>query len=735
VFIDFFFFLWDTYLNPSSTKSYLDALGNFGKEIILEAKSRKSSEFEILQQEKENLVKASVDKPILSPANWIENEYFAGEFVYAWEGLKAEFIRICNSGVFELVIGGAIGGGKSTLVRMLQKYSIYILSRYANPHSSFYRRLIPTSPIVMLNLNVTKDKAKRAYFSEFSQSIRTTPYFKTEFAPQKNVLNELRFPKNIICGFSGASKTAAESENLYFLVLDEANLYEDVEKSRKSDEGERYDEASVVHTAGLRRMESRFMHPDTGAFPKGCMLITVCRETYKDSFVRRRMKEVKDTGLDRTITRSDGTKRKPVAMCLEWSQWKHWPKTNKKRDWFWISIPTSTEAGEVIEDKKKMEKVLQKIIARKNIDENDQGKIIKVPRAGGRFVDSAIANLEGFIREICGIPTEAINIFIRNKRLLNSIIRRTDTKLSELSSKVGISDEHIPAEVCVHPFNYQSLDFSFGDVMMDEKKICVEEVKEFSGEEYIEKRPIMFPDEPRYIHIDVGLTGDAAGIAIGCKAGWSIVQRIGESGFEDILAPVTWIDLMARIVPPRGGKIKYAWIIGLIKKMIKCGYNFSNVTADGFQSAMLLEFLEDEYGIDAKLLSVDKTTDPYFTMRKQMQEDRLWMYEYEPFFEEARTLEVVTAKKSIDGMVRITEKVDHPPKKSKDVTDGVAGICYHVETKSRSNTVHGDALSTSSAISGGMKESAQRKHTGERSMRKAMKEGKFEKVFSMFGGK
>ncbi|MHA1613310.1 MAG: hypothetical protein ACTSW7_03730 [Candidatus Thorarchaeota archaeon] len=725
-------------MNDSSIKCYLEALDDIGKEIIDNAKARKDSEFAIIQQEKEDFEKSKEDKPFLSPANWIENEYYAGEFVWMWDGLKEEFIRICDSGVFELVIGGAIGGGKSTLVRALQKRTTYLLSRHHDPHSSFFRRLIPTSPIVMLNLNVTKDKAKRAYFSEFSQSIRTTPYFKQEFAPQANVLNELRFPKNIICGFSGASKTAAESENLFFLVLDEANLYEDVEKSRKSDEGERYDEAAVVHMAGLRRMESRFMHPDTGEFPEGCMLITVCRETYKDSFVRRRMKEIKDAKLDVEVTRKDGTIRKPIAMCLEWAQWQYWPDSERDREWFWISVPTPTEAGEVIEKEDEMKKVQKKIDRRIVEKINEPGQIIKVPKAGGRFIDSARSNLEGFIREICGIPTEAINIFIRDKRIIANAIRVSSMKYRDITNDTKYLEDEtfISADTCIHPFNYQTLDFSFGDVTIEEKRICTEEVKEISGEEYIEKLPIMFPDEPRYIHIDVGLTGDAAGIAIGCKAGWKVVQRIGESGFEEVLAPVTWIDLMARIVPPKGGKIKFAWMIGLIKKLIKCGYNFDFATADGFQSAMLLEFLEDEYGIPSEVLSVDRTTDPYFTLRTQMQESRLFMYEYEPFIDEARTLEVVTSKKSVDGMIRMTEKVEHPPKKSKDVADGVAGVCFHVETKSRSNVVSSDMISSSAIISGSdLRKNAERKHTGEREMRKAMKEGKFEKVFKMFGGR
>lgn len=719
-------------------KCYLDALNEIGAGIINDAKARKDSEHAILRQEKEDTEKAKEDKPILSPANWIENEYCAGEFVWAWDGLKEKFIEICESGVFELVIGGAIGGGKSTLVRMLNKRAIYILSRYADPHSSFFRRLIPTSPIVMLNLNVTKEKAKRAYFSEFAQSIRSTAYFRNEFAPQNNVLNELRFPKNVICGFSGASKTAAESENLYFLVLDEANLYEDVEKSRKSDEGDRYDEAAVIHTAGLRRMESRFMHPDTGEFPEGCMLITVCRETYKDSFVRRRMKEITDTKLDKEIIRSNGTKRKAVAMCLEWSQWEYWPETDRGREWFWISVPTPTEAGEVIEDENVMKEFQRKIERRIREGIGEPGRLVQVPKAGGRFVDSAKSKLEGFIREICGIPTEAINTFIRDKRDITNSIRSPGMKMSDIlgDTKYLESDSTISADTCVHPFNYQTLDFSFGDVIIEESRICVEEVRELSGEEYIEKLPIMFPNEPRYIHIDVGLTGDAAGIAIGCKAGWNVVQRIGESGFEDVIAPVTWMDLMARIVPPKGGKIKFAWLIGLVKKMIKCGYNFSNVTADGFQSAMLLEVFEDEYGIMAENLSVDKTTDPYFTMRTQMQERRLFMYDYEPFIEEARVLEVVTSKKSIDGTMRVTEKVDHPPKKSKDVADGVAGVCWHVEMKSRSNIVSEDVISSSAIISGAdLRRNAEQRHTTKRKVQDAVREGKFEKIFGMFGSK
>ena len=76
------------------------------------------------------------------------------------------------------------------------------------------------------------------------------------------------------------------------------------------------------------------------------------------------------------------------------------------------------------------------------------------------------------------------------------------------------------------------------------------------------------------------------------------------------------------------------------------------------------QILEDK-GLDCEVLSVDRNTAAYDTLKEKMYAGKLKCYRYEPFLEELSRLEL-----------REGVKVDHPPSGSKDVSDAVAGAVY-----------------------------------------------------------
>ncbi len=163
-------------------------------------------------------------------------------------------------------------------------------------------------------------------------------------------------------------------------------------------------------------------------------------------------------------------------------------------------------------------------------------------------------------------------------------------------------------------------------------------------------------EENRYIHIDLGWKKDACGFAMVCPDG------IDETGGENKLK--VKVELMLQIKPPEGGEVRFSNVRQIIYSLEQRGFNIAKVSFDGWQSADSLMILQD-HGFEAEIISVDRTLEPYDTLKELLHTGRLDFYDFEPFKREYVGLELIKGK-----------KVDHNPLGSKDVTDAVAGACY-----------------------------------------------------------
>ena len=151
-----------------------------------------------------------------------------------------------------------------------------------------------------------------------------------------------------------------------------------------------------------------------------------------------------------------------------------------------------------------------------------------------------------------------------------------------------------------------------------------------------------------FMHIDLSHKRDATGLAM--------VHSEGD---------IVLADLMMRIKAPPGGEIFFSQIRGIIFDLKKIGFYIRLITFDGFQSIDSMQILEKK-GFQCELLSVDRDTAAYDTMKDKIYSGKFRCYRYEPYLQEMRRLELV------NGI-----KVDHPPiHGSKDVTDAVAGAVY-----------------------------------------------------------
>jgi hypothetical protein len=170
----------------------------------------------------------------------------------------------------------------------------------------------------------------------------------------------------------------------------------------------------------------------------------------------------------------------------------------------------------------------------------------------------------------------------------------------------------------------------------------------------------------RHCHIDLGISRDAAGVAIGHIAGYRVSKSKDEKGREDItILPVVAYDLILRVVQPRGGEIEIGSIRRLLLKLRdEFELPIKWVTFDGFQSVDSRQILRKK-GFLSDYLSVEKP-EAYYTLKSALYTERLLFPEHKFLAKELAGLEE-TAKNN-------KTKVDHRPNESKDVADAVCGV-------------------------------------------------------------
>ena len=198
-------------------------------------------------------------------------------------------------------------------------------------------------------------------------------------------------------------------------------------------------------------------------------------------------------------------------------------------------------------------------------------------------------------------------------------------------------------------------------------------ILDFDNTEDTIQKKLLFPNyflnpwhknRPRFIHIDTALSGDKLGMACTYIAGFVKKEMTDMFTLEKVAVeePELITEWAFAVSPTPGKQIPLVKIILFIKWLSRQGVTISGVTADSFQSAMLLQMLTSA-GYSAKLLSVDRTVDPYMNLRNSVYAD-LWKGPDNKLLKkELLELEVSADRK----------KVDHKTDGSKDIADCIAG--------------------------------------------------------------
>ena len=219
------------------------------------------------------------------------------------------------------------------------------------------------------------------------------------------------------------------------------------------------------------------------------------------------------------------------------------------------------------------------------------------------------------------------------------------------------------ATFALHPFivNTEAVAKAFG---VRQSVLSTQET-DFVARPSIYPTRILRPEEPRLAHVDLGLTGDSAGVAVGWVEGFAKVAR-SDNTFE--MMPVINLDLILEVKPPQGGEIEFENIRTLFYKLREVGMNLKWISFDTFQSADSIQLLRQK-GFTTGTYSMDTTSIPYDFTKSAFYDGRIKAPVHDKALSEMMRLE----RNPQSGLI------DHPPNFSKDCSGrrGWRGVRSH----------------------------------------------------------
>jgi hypothetical protein len=252
-------------------------------------------------------------------------------------------------------------------------------------------------------------------------------------------------------------------------------------------------------------------------------------------------------------------------------------------------------------------------------------------------------NIDKAICDVAGLPLYAISNYLQDR-----------TKLLKCATAKW-----------QHPFTVKTLELDYAELPKISDWFKIRDVCKVVGSRYV---PRLNPDCTRFAHVDLALNGDCAGIAMAHCSGMRREKRqIKDQLHYNVATVEVNIDFMLQVKAAPGGEIDISAIREFFLYLRRNGFRLGMVTYDGYQSASSIQDL-NKAGLKSELQSVDRKTDAYDCLRDLLMEERLTIYNYEPFVSEVGQLQRV-----IKG-TRV--KIDHPPEGSKDVSDAVAGAVF-----------------------------------------------------------
>lgn len=610
-------------LKPETALRFFD-VGAKLERLAIGAENNTPGQFNDIMRTAKNMIRTDADHEIVDIQEFVESRYYMNQKDYVRPKILEKLWEIFHGqnseNNLEIVLGGGIGWGKSFMAEMGLAYMIYKLSCYSSPQIEF--GLAPGSSMYFIVQSATLELAKKVVFGQLSQRLRKSEYFSKHFPYDKTIMSELRFPNNISVLPLSGSDTAALGMNVFGGCLDELNFMSCVSrptKARFTGEQE-YDQAEKLYTTVVRRMKSRFN--DRGKVPGKLFLISSAN--YPGDFIDRKIKEA-----EAEVARHG----KSNIFVVRYPQWGTIPEDRLSEGHFLVEVGDETRNSRIVETK---------------AEAVDPDKVIEIPIDYKKEFE---ADIEAAIRDVAGVPVGGVSAFIKNRETIEKAAK---------SHAALYSGRQL--------FTSSSIDIlNFRDRLED-----------LINQEYLEDLSLQ-SNLNFCASVDLALTGDSCGVAIGHFSGYKTVGKSTEWD-EDQKSyierpagdmPIVTIDGLLEIVPPKADEIDIN-LVGDLLELINSRIMLEIVSADSFQSAALLQRMRriSNLGgrrIKAGVVSVDTSIVPYTDVKNALKDERLIFPDMAKAKKELRELMFDTQRR----------KIDHPVKGSKDVSDALAA-CSHI---------------------------------------------------------
>ena len=325
-------------------------------------------------------------------------------------------------------------------------------------------------------------------------------------------------------------------------------------------------------------------------------------------------------------------------------QWEVMPPETFSKERFYIAVGSRHQKGFVVEDNQSFPEALD--------DLKQQGfKIVAVPK---EMKPSFKADFEISLRDLAGISVPGMLSFVTQEIIDDCITKERRNPFYSDTLQIGTRD------------NLKIEDFF-----------------------HIEDIPKNILAAPTYIHFDLALVSDRAGI--------SGVALVGRRDVEVMPGKIVSVPLLAHsftigIEAPRGAQIAYDKIKMFTLWLRSKGMNIVSTSRDQFQSEYLGQLLSAS-GFEDKKLSLDRTPDGYIAFRSILTEQRISLLDVKLLQDELIHLQ----RDSVTG------KVDHPVGGSKDLADSLAGAVWNAVQSNDAIPVSGKSkISAMAAVNAGI---------------------------------
>ncbi len=313
------------------------------------------------------------------------------------------------------------------------------------------------------------------------------------------------------------------------------------------------------------------------------LLMTLGSRRYPSDFVDRRILELKNT---------------PKALVLDMPIWEAKGRENFDAKSFRVLVGDENVTSRVLKEGEKAPA---------------NARVIDVPED---FRSDFEGDCDGALRDIAGIAVRTIAPYISDQQ--------------KIADAVDDSRSH----------PYRTIEWKVNEPY----QVLWDRLVALRDGKYL---PILAPDKPRCVAIDLGRVRNPTGIAIGYVRGFKTITRRDKSNgveYQENL-PAIVVEFLLRISPTQHEEVKFYKVRELIFDFIQHGIPIKYSAHDHWQSDDCIQIFTEQ-GIEGERIKTDAKS--YDNLKNALYEERVKYYRYKPLIDELGLLEDDPKRRKVD---------------------------------------------------------------------------------------